>query len=205
MSVVGSSMPNVSGDSRAFVIATSCSSPNSTSPLTVISTSIANTWNSATSISLSVSASGAASGVYQLCGRWSVVSPYFVAGVFDIVSVTSLTPNVLPVLSATGQTVALVGVGLVNVSGDASAFVVSSAACASPVSAVTSVSSVFLSSSSVTLSVVDTGAVAGVYSLCMRASSTSGYFSSGLTVTIGFFVFVSRLVYVLCSFFCVSL
>ena len=185
VAVVGASMPNVSGDASAFVVAASCSTPSTTSPTVVASTSATNAFTSSSSVSVSVSANGAAAGVYQLCVRWTATSPYFVAGSFDVVSVTSLTPNVLPVLSATGQTVALVGVGLVNVNGDGSAFVVSSTACGSPTSAVTSVASAFSSSTSIVLTVVDTGASAGVYSVCMRASSTSVYFSSGLTLTVG--------------------
>ena len=185
VAVVGTSMPNVSGDGSAFVVAASCSTPSTTSPTVLASTSATNAFTSSSSIAVSVSASGAVAGVYQLCGRWTASSPYFLIGTFDIVSVTSLTPNVLPVLSATGQTVALVGVGLVNVNGDGSAFVVSSTACGSPTSAVTSVASAFSSSTSIALTVVDTGASAGVYSLCMRTSSSSSYFSSGVTLTVG--------------------
>ena len=110
---------------------------------------------------------------------------YIDSGAIDIVSVTSVSPNVLPVLSATSQTVAMVGVGLVNVDGDGSAFVVSSTACSSPTSAVTSVASVFSSSTSIALTVVDTGATTGVYTLCQRITSSSAYFSTGKTLTIG--------------------
>ena len=202
VSVVGSSMPNVSGDASAFVVAASCSTPSTTNPTLVASTSATNTFTSSSSILVSVSANGAAAGVYQLCARWTAASPYFVAGSFDVVSVTSLTPSVLPVLSATGQSVALVGAGLVNVNGDGAAFVVSSTVCTSATSAVTSVTSVFSSSSSIALTVVDTGASADVYSLCMRTSSTSVYFSSGLTLTVGVCVCMCMCVCV-CVYVCV--
>ena len=189
-------MPNVSSDVSAFVVAASCSTPSTTSPTVLASTSTTNTFTSSSSIAVSVSAGGASAGVYQLCARWTATSPYFLVGAFDVVSVTSLTPLVLPVLSGTGQSVALVGAGLLNVGGDGLAFVVSSTVCTSATSAVTSVASVFVSATSITLTVVDTGAVAGVYSLCMRASSTSVYFSSGLTLTVGLFVCLFVCVYV---------
>ena len=188
-------MVDVSGDASAFVVAASCSTPSTTSPTVVASTSATNTFTSSSSISASVSANGAAAGVYQLCVRWTSTSPYFVAGSFDVVSVTSLTPNVLPVLSGSGQSVALVGAGLVGVNGDGSAFVVSSTVCTAATSAVTSVASVFSSATSIALTVVDTGSSAGVYSLCMRTSSTSVYFSSGMMLTVGLCV------YAVCIFF----
>ena len=178
-------MPNVSGDASAFIVAASCSTPSTTSPSVLASTSATNTFTSSSSIAVSVTASGATAGVYQLCARWTATSPYFLVGVSDVMSVTSLTPSVLPVLSGTGQSVSLVGAGLLNVGGDGLAFVVSSTVCTSATSAVTSVASVFSASTSIALTVVDTGASAGVYSLCMRASSTSVYFSSGLTLTVG--------------------
>ena len=188
VAISGLLMPNVSGDAAAFVVAVSCSVPNSTSPTSVSSTSATNVWHGATSITASVSANGAFAGSYQLCVRWSVVSAYFRAGAFGIVSVTSVVPSVIPVL-ATTVSVVVSGVSLVNVNGDGQAFVVSSTSCSGgPTSVVTSVASSYSSSTSVTLTVNDSGAVAGVYSVCMRVSATTVYCSSGLTLTIGEFV-----------------
>ena len=204
VAINGASMPNVSGDAAAFVVAVSCSAPSWTSPSTVSSTSATNVWNGATSITASVSSNGAVAGSYELCVRWSAVSPYFRAGAFAIVSVTSVVPSVIPAL-ATTVSVVVSGVSLVNVNGDGQAFVVSSTSCSGgPTSVVTSVASSYSSSTSVTLTVSDSGAVAGVYSVCMRVSATTVYFSSGLTLTIGelmiLYVVLFMCVYLCCIF-----
>ena len=178
-------MPNVSGDNSAFVIAVSCSTPNAMTPSAAASTSATNVWNSVSSISVTVGASGAVAGTdYRLCVRWSAVSPYFDAGSFDLLSVTSVVPSVIPA-SAVTQTLTVSGAGLVNVAADAGGFVISGNCNGTPTSAVTSVVSSFTSSTSVSLTVNANGATAGVYLLCMRDSTTSVYFSSGATVTIG--------------------
>ena len=184
-------MPDVSGDGMAFVVSsTGCSS---VSAVTGSSVTSGVPSGGGSLIRVSVNGGGAASGgVYELCVRWSSVSAYFSVGPFAIVTVVSLTPSVIPAVSGTVQWIAVGGAGLVNVSGgggggDSSAFVVSSSGCSSSSlsSVVTSVSCVFLSSTSLMLSVVDDGASAGVYELCMRVSATSVYFWSGHNVTIG--------------------
>ena len=184
ISVVGNSMPNVASDSFAFIVAVSCSSPSMNSPNILPSTSSSSVWNSAMSISLTVNTSGAPAGVYHLCVRWNPVSPYFEAGVFDIVSVTSLTPNLIGSISSV-QSIGLIGAGLVNVSGDAQAFVISTSSSTCSVVPLTSVNSVFSNSTALTLYVSDYGAAAGVYPLWLRTSSSTSYFASGLNITIG--------------------
>ena len=184
VSLSGAAMPDVSGDNGAFVIAVSCSAPNATAPLVVGNSWVTSTWASGSAILLSVSGSGAVAGVYELCVRWSSVSPYFAAGTFDLLSVTSVVPSVISARSGSQQIVGVSGAGLLNVSSDGGAFVISRN-CSVVMSVVTSVWSVFVNSTSVTLNVNAGGATAGVYSLCMREAATSVYFWSGATVTIG--------------------
>ena len=192
-------MPDVSGDSGAFVIAVSCSLPNATAPTVVGNSWVTSSWASGSAISLSVSGSGAVAGVYELCVRWSSVSPYFSAGTFDLLSVTSVVPSVISATSGV-QIVGVSGAGLLNVSSDGGAFVISRN-CSVVLSVVTSVWSVFVNSTSVTLNVNAGGATAGVYLLCMREAATSVYFWSGATLTIGEFVHMCVCVCVyVCSF-----
>ena len=195
-------MPSVAGDGSAFVIAASCSTPSATSPAVVTGTSSVSSGSGAT-IMLTVSVGGsAAAGMYRLCSRWTSSSPYVDVDGLNVVSVTSVWPNVIAA-SASESTVGVSGAGLLDVSSDGSAFVVSSSACSgAPSSVVTGVASSFVSATSVTLSVSASGAAAGVYSLCLRTSSTSAYFATGVSVTIGLFCFF---VLVVCLCFCVGL
>ena len=209
VSVSGSWMPNVSSDGGAFVVSASVSSCSGSVVSGVAGvTVVSNSWTSGSGISVVVSASATSAGMYVVCARWSAMSEYFTAGLLGIVSVTSVSPAVIPaaVGGSGGSSVMMTvsGVSLVNVSGDASGFVISSSGgggggtCASPVSAVTSVNSVFVNSSMVVLNVTDSGSVAGMYLLCMRVSPSTVYFWTGMNVTIG------ELTVLCCAVLCVS-
>ena len=186
VTVSGVVMPNVSGDGVAFLMAVSCSSPSAISPTPVSGTSISSS-GSGSSMTINVSAIGDTPGAYQLCVRWNATFPYSLVGTLSVLTVSSLSPSIIPV-SSTAPTVTVAGTGLVTVTADSSAFVISSASCTSASSVVTSVSSTFTSSSSITMTVTDSSAAAGVYSLCMRVSSSSSYFSAGVSLTIGIII-----------------
>lgn len=163
-------MPNVAADGTAFIISTS------TCAAAVGSTLIGST-GSGTSVTLTASASGAVAGVYSLCARWTASSPYVAISSFNIIAGTSNTPPAIPTLA--GQAVSVAGSGLLNVSADASAFVMA-ATCAAPTpSAVSSIASVFVSGASVTLTINASASSPASLRLCMRASSTSPYFDMG--------------------------
>ena len=179
-------MPSVSGDGMAFVIASSCSTPNATNPAAVVGTWMTSSSGSGSVITLTWAVSGSTpAGVYRLCSRWTQSSPYVDAGGLNVMSVSAVSPIVIGVGSV-ASTVTLNGDGLVDMSADAGAFVISSSGCTgTPTSVVVSVQSTYVSSSSVVLVVNDSGVAAGAYSLCVRTSSESAYFWSGLVVTIG--------------------
>ena len=182
LNLSGALMPSVSSDPAAFVISTSC-----TPSVSAVSGTSTSSSGFGSSITVTVNAGGLSSGgAYLLCARWTPTSLYFTAGSVNILSFSSLKPSVLPVLSGTVQSIVMTGAGFLNVSGDGSAFMISSSACTgTPSSVVTSVNSVFSSSILISLSVVDSGSAAGVYSVCLRTSPATSYFSTGINVTIG--------------------
>lgn len=180
MTVTGVQMPNVAGDTAAFVLATS-----STCTTLVASSGVSNTGSGINLTAVVSTVSAASGGVLRLCARWTSTSPYFDAGVVNVVAVASVVPSTLPVFS-TALTVTLNGAGLANVNGDPAGYVVA-AACptASPTSVVTSTSSTFGTTSQSTLSIVDGASSAGAYKICHRTSATAPYFDLGVTLTIG--------------------
>ena len=185
LKVSGAGMPSLSGDGMAFLVsATSCSNPTALNPMTLASTSATNVWNSPTSITVALNASGAQTGVFRLCLRWNTTLPYIDAGPLSISAVSSIAPYVISACSVV-QSVLLTGEYLANVTADASAFVISLTNCTSPTSVVSSVSFVYNSAISIQLIVNDSGASSGVYSICLRMSSTSAYWDTQQTIIIG--------------------
>lgn len=184
VAVSGVSLPNVSSDSSAFLLALSCSSPSVTSPASVASTSISNSGSGAT-ISLTVTATGAAGGAYRLCARWGTTANYFDAGSFSIFVPSSLVPSAIP-SAPSAQPVSVVGAGLVDLSADAVAYFFTNAmSCAGALPAgVASLTEVHVSSTLTRLMV--TTASIGNYRLCIRfVAAPNSYFDSGLMLGVG--------------------
>ena len=191
LTVEGGDMPLVSGDPRAFVLATaSCAVPSPSSPLLVSGVTTTNN-GSGNSVSVTIDSTAATGGGdFRLCARWTTSSPYLDIGPISLVSVTALVPPIIPV-SASPLSVNILGAGLVNVSTDPFAIVVSSVGCPSgqPLApAVASVSSALGTPTSIVMSVDDHNSTSGVFSVCMRLTSSSAYFDTLQTLTIGVFI-----------------
>ena len=180
VTINGALLPNITSDANGVLVAASCPA----SPTILAGTSTTNAFSSSSLMTATITTVAAAAGSYLLCVRFTSSSSYSSAGSFSIISLTSWTPAIIPATS-TVQSIALTGVGMTNMISDCSAYVLAASCSATSISAVTSISSSFTSSTSVTLSINDYGAVAGVYTLCLRLSSTSNYIATSLTMTIG--------------------
>ena len=178
VTISGAFLPNISTDVNGVLVSSSCLGPLAGSVAT-------NTFLSSSAIIAAITTSVAvSSGNYVACTRWSPSSPYFSIGAFTIMSISSWTPTIIPA-SSTVQTIALNGVYMPDLSSDGQAYVLSAMCNSMPASAVTSISSLFSNSTSITLLINDAGTVAGVYSLCMRLSPTSSYLATPVNITIG--------------------
>ena len=183
--IAGQSMADCSSDPSAFVLASSCLQPNTTSPTPVPLVTSAHTGSGSTILLTLDSSLAVSGGSYRLCARWTSDSPYFDAGSLSLIQATLLSPNVIGISGTTPFAVDVIGLGLVDVDLDGQAFVLSPSCAGIPASVVTSISSAYNTSNSIALSISDPTSTAGVYPLCLRASASSGYFPLGLDINIG--------------------
>lgn len=175
--------------SADYLLLADCSVPGGGS----LATGITYTSGTAPDVTLSVDTSATVSGgLFRLCVFNGLT--YDDIGQLAVVEVSSVTPSTIPIVPSGAVSVDLAGAGLIDISGDADAVVVRPAVttCSDPPPTTTSTSVTFNSSTSMDVGISDATATRGAYRICLRASATSPYFDTGLTLQLGSLTVAAR-------------